>query len=107
MTAKKEWQEKFLTELAKTGNVTGSCRIAGISKTIAYQYRNDTPAFAEQWKQAIDIAIDALEAAAFKRAKSHSDTLLIFLLKSHRPDVYRETIKNEHDGEIVVKIVRD
>ena len=37
-----------------------------------------------------------LEAVARKRATESSDNLLIFLLKSMRPEVYREVVRNEN-----------
>jgi hypothetical protein len=37
-------------------------------------------------------ACDILEGHARARAIASSDTLLIFLLKAHRPEVYRERI---------------
>jgi hypothetical protein len=33
---------------------------------------------------------DDLEAEAFKRAREGSDTLLVFLLRAHRPERYRD-----------------
>lgn len=100
MNVKKDWQDKFFKALAKSGNVAASCRLANITQQHVYQMRKENPDFAKQWEQAIDTAIDALEAAAFSRAKRSSDTLLIFLLKSHRPAVYRENTKIELSGNV-------
>ena len=62
-----------------------------------------------KWELAKQQAIDELESVAFTRAKKYSDTLLIFLLKALKPDVYRDSSKSEvvNTGEIIVKIVRD
>ena len=45
-------------------------------------------------------AVDILEAAAWTRAKADSDTLLIFLLKAHRPAMYRERVNLHHSGAV-------
>ena len=45
-----------------------------------------------------DDACDVLEVIAWRRANASSDLLLIFLLKAHRPEKYRETIRQEHTG---------
>ena len=37
---------------------------------------------------ALDMSVDNLVVAAFKRALKNSDTLLTFLLRCHRPAVY-------------------
>ena len=86
-----QWRPLFLEALANSANVLASCRAAGIGRTTAYKYRDQNPEFAKQWDQAIDEAVDTLEAAAWKRARDYSDTLLIFLLKAHRPLRYRES----------------
>jgi len=42
------------------------------------------------WDDAVDAAVDALAAEARTRAFDGSDVLLMFLLKAHRPQVYRD-----------------
>lgn len=90
-----EWTTAFLGALRNSGNIRASCAAAGISREAAYKHRESDAAFADRWKDAQEDAIEALEAAARSRAMSASDTLLIFLLKAHRPDVYRENIKQD------------
>lgn len=88
----KNWRPAFLQTLKETGNVLLSCRVAGISRKQAYLTRQRNAAFAAEWADCMDDAIDMLEAIAVQRAKTVSDVLLIFLLKAHRPEVYRETV---------------
>ena len=88
----KNWRPAFLQTLKETGNVLLSCRVAGISRKHAYLTRQRNAAFAAEWADCMDDAIDMLEAIAVQRAKTVSDVLLIFLLKAHRPEVYRETV---------------
>lgn len=86
-----EWRPAFLQALRNSGNVRAACQAAGIDRKTAYQHRDKYPDFAAAWQDALDEAIDALEAVARKRALETSDTLMIFLLKAHRPALYRET----------------
>src|SRR3546814_693854 len=69
---------------------------------------SDLPGFAAEWADALEAAIDALDAEARRRAldgvevphfhqgrvagtvRKYSDSLLMFLLRAHRPDRYRE-----------------
>lgn len=127
-----DWRPVFLKELAATCNVSESARKAGVDRTTAYaarahddkddpQARADALAFARQWDNAIEIGIDALEAEARRRAmhgvlepagwykgkaggkvRRYSDTLMIVLLKGHRPEKYRENIHTEHAGSVAV-----
>jgi hypothetical protein len=103
-------QERFLKSLAETGNVTAAVAAAGTSRTRVYELRKVDPAFAARWEEAEDMAADALEAEARRRAvegiqeplvsagklvrdddgqpiavQRYSDHLLLALLKAHRP----------------------
>ncbi len=96
---KPEWVATFLATLSQTPNVSGACAAAGISRTHAYRCRDTDPVFASAWDDALEQATDALVADVWGRAKGAdaSDTLAIFLLKAHRPAVYRETVRQIHD----------
>jgi hypothetical protein len=96
------WQEPFLKALAETCNVTLSARAAGISRQCAYQRKAECDEFSSAWDDAIEQAVDLLQAAAWQRAmagtakdvfhagekvgeiREYSDTLTIFFLKAHR-----------------------
>lgn len=86
---------KFLRALGKNPNVTAACRRAGISRESAYAWRKSDTEFANAWENGIEMAIDSLEAEAIRRAKKDSDLLMIFLLKSHRPAIYRERYEHQ------------
>lgn len=114
-TPKKEaWKDRFIARLTESPNVTAACAAAGIGRTAAYEHREKDAEFAQRWEEAIEAAVDVLEDVARERALTISDTLLIFLLKSHRPDVYRENlaplVKKGRDrakaGSRTVRIVR-
>ena len=98
----------FLKALTDTGNVSAAARAAKASRSRAYQLKAADPGFAAEWADALETAIDALDAEARRRAldgvetphfhqgrvagtvRKYSDTLLMFLLRAHRPDRYRE-----------------
>jgi len=88
----REWFPLFLTALRASGNVRLACEKAKITRKTAYRNREENTDFRARWEEAIEDACDQLEAAAWLRAKRSSDTLLIFLLKAHRP-MYRETTR--------------
>jgi len=99
---------RFLGHLADTGNVSAACRLARLDRRTAYQWRSADAAFHRHWQEALDAAVDALEAEARRRAvegvehphfhqgqvagtvKRYSDALLMFLLRAHRPERFRE-----------------
>jgi hypothetical protein len=109
-----DWQERFLSRLRDNGNVSDACLYARIDRKTAYNWREKSKTFAAQWEEALDMAVEELERTANARARYNSDTLLIFLLKAHRPEKYRETVRNEHTGangaplftEVIVNLPR-
>jgi len=116
VTPKKDWQPIFLDALKKSFNVTRAARAAGVSRKTAYQYRDNDGEFAEQWNDALGQGIDSAEAELYRRAvkgvvkpvyqggaevgkvREYSDTLLIFLLKSHRPKIYNQPVEQRLTG---------
>jgi len=93
-----EWRPIFLATLRATGNIRLSCHQAGIGRKTAYIAKEKSAEFQSQWEEALNDAVDVLEGEARKRALETSDTLLIFLLKAHRPELYRETHHLRHSG---------
>ncbi len=94
----KEWYKPFILQLSETPNVAAACAFAGIARQTAYMARRSDARFAQAWDDCINASIDHLEEVAFKRAEESSDLLTIFLLKSHRPEKYRETSRHEVTG---------
>lgn len=122
VTLEKGWQAKFITRLAETANVSAACKRAKCSRTEAYRTRDEDELFKAAWEEALEIATEALELEARRRAEKgvlepifyqgvkagtirrYSDTLMIFLLKAHKPEKYRDNVKNDHSGEIIVRV---
>lgn len=106
------WRALFIAALRNSGNVRASCQAAGVERSTAYRAYQSSPEFAAAWDGALEEAIDTLEAAAWTRARDgvkrteplmyqgqkvgekviteYSDSLMITLLKAHRPEKYRE-----------------
>jgi hypothetical protein len=89
----KAWRVVFLDALRVHGIVSRAAAEARIHRDTAYFERSQDPDFAREWQEALDRGVDMLEDVARQRAFQGSDTLLIFLLKAHRPERYRETIR--------------
>lgn len=120
------WMKAFVTTLSARGIVTQACEAAKIDRTTAYKARDVDATFAAAWDEAVEVAADALEAEAWRRAvegvekpvgfyqgaageyvREYSDTLLIFMLKGARPNKYRENVKLEHGGKLRVVTEKD
>lgn len=112
--ASRAWRERFIAALRNSGNVRASCQAAGVSRVTAYRTYQESEEFAREWDEALEEAIDTLEAAAWQRARDgvtrtepimyqgqkvgervvteYSDQLLVTLLKAHRPEKYKERV---------------
>jgi hypothetical protein len=86
------WRPRFLEVIRSTGNVRLAAREAGIDRSTPYVRARRDEAFAAAWQAANDDAIDLLEAEAWRRAFAGSHALLMFLLRAHRPERYRDTL---------------
>lgn len=93
------WHETFLAGLRVCPVVSYAARLAKVSRRSVYEHRDAFPDFAAAWDDALAEGVEMLESEAHRRARHVSDTLMIFLLKSHRPEKYRETIRNEVTGK--------
>lgn len=102
-----QWQAKFLELFGFSMNVVLSAKGAGVDRQTIYRERRRNPEFAAAYEEAKQEAIERLEADAYDRAKKASDTLLIFLLKSHKPEVYRENLHQQHSGTVKVIVRRE
>ncbi len=104
----KRKRDTFLAVLREKANASAAARAIGVSPQALYIYKDLHPTFAAEWKSAVDEAVDKLEQEAWRRAcdgvdkpvhykgervdtiREYSDALLMFLLRGHRPQVYRE-----------------
>lgn len=110
------WKALFVAALAKSPNVTAACQRAKVSRSWAYAQRDLDADFAAAWDEALEMGIDEAQGELHRRAvkgvlepvyykgekvghiRRYSDTLLMFLLKAHRPEIYRETVRSELTG---------
>jgi hypothetical protein len=91
--------ERFLQVLGEGATVAEACRAAGMSRSTAYDRRDRDEQFRHAWADAVEAGTEALEAEARRRAMEGSDTLMIFLLKARRPEIYRERQEVRHTGQ--------
>lgn len=117
LTIKKDWKQVFFENLSKSPNVSKAAKAAGYTRQWLYQLREQDPDFAKAWDDALASGLDAAEGELYRRAvngtlrkvfyqdkeidvvREYSDTLLIFLLKSHKPERYNQPLRNEHTGK--------
>ena len=100
LTSLTKWQKLFLRALREEPNIKRACSAAGVSRSRAYRRREVDAVFAAEWQDALESAVDSLEATAFKLASEGDSNILTFLLRCHRPETYRETSRYEVDARL-------
>lgn len=110
------WKPLFLEGLRAHANVSRAAKDAGVNRRTVYREREASESFVEAWDDALEEGLDYLEEEARRRAfegtlkpvyqqgdlvghvQQYSDTLMIFLLKGRRPEVYGDKVRQEHSG---------
>ncbi len=114
----RNWKPLWLEAFEGLGTVSDACKAAGVGRTTVYRARQEDEAFALAWHDLEEQTTERMEREAHRRGvmgverdvyyqgqvvgaeRQFSDTLLIFMLKSRKPDVYRDNVKVEHAGEV-------
>ncbi|HET7152868.1 MAG TPA: hypothetical protein VFJ29_03815 [Candidatus Kapabacteria bacterium] len=96
----KQWKKTFLKKLEETGNVGTACAAAGVSRSTAYKARERNVRFLKDWENAMEIAVTELEDIAREKAR-RDNGMLKFLLQAHKPQVYKTTVRNLIEKELM------
>lgn len=115
---RRDWRPKFLAAFRDTGLVTEACEVAKVGRSTVYQERQRNEDFALAWADIELETTEAMEREAFRRGvegvekpmvsagklvttvREYSDTLLIFMLKARKPEMYRDNVHVQHSGTV-------
>jgi hypothetical protein len=75
----------FLAALAKgVPIITEAAAAIGVGRQTMFDWKRDDPAFRNDWNEALDVAIEAVEGKLYERAMADDLLAMIFFLKSRR-----------------------
>lgn len=96
----------WIAYYSECGNLSMACNYAKIHPSTVHYWLAHDEDFVKDYDDATDMAVSILEHEARRRALAGSDRLLEFLLKSLKPEVYRERyeVKQEVAGDYVIDI---
>lgn len=116
--------EKFLTILAENGgHVANACKAINMRRATVYEWRDQDSEFADRWDDIVESKLDDLEHEGHRRAydgtvrpvfyqgvecggvREYSDSLLMFILKTGRPETYRERFEVKNTGVLKIEVV--
>jgi hypothetical protein len=78
----------FLRHLEDRGSVSLAAQRTGIARNTVYERRKVDADFALGWKNAMEVAADALRDTAIARAREGDNRMLMFLLRTLKPDIF-------------------
>lgn len=88
----------FFNALISTGGHLGkACQLAQISRQRVLVWRQTDSVFAAAYDEAVEFGTENLEESLYQRGMAQDTTAAIFLLKSRRPEKYRENIRVESE----------
>lgn len=111
-----DWDGFLAALLANKGQVSHAAQAIGMHRQRAYEHREQDESFAREWDEIVERTTEEMEREAMRRGmegidkpvyyqgelvdtlREYSDTLLIFLLKSRRPEKYRDHHQVQHTG---------
>jgi hypothetical protein len=113
---RRDWKIAWLQAFERELTVSAACKAAKVGRTTAYDARQTDAAFAQAWDDLEAQTTDTMEREGYRRGvegvdrdvyhqgevvgkeRQFSDTLLIFMLKARKPEVYRDNARIEHTG---------
>jgi hypothetical protein len=105
--------------------VSAACEQVGLARQTVYNERRRNEDFAEAWADAEERSTECMEREAYRRAvegtseplvsagkhvtnvQKYSDRLLEFMLKSRRPEKYRDRVDVNHSGKVENRVKLD
>lgn len=89
-------QLAWISAFKKSGTILGACNATGIDRKVVRDWRRDAK-FSEMFDGADEDITETLETAALQNALTPAGVVdRIFLLKSRRPEKYRDNLNLKH-----------
>lgn len=85
-----KWQERFLADYKRNGNLSNAAQMANVARQTVYNNQRDDRAFNEKCEEAYGIFCASIEREIKRRAFAGSDMLLIAMANRHMPAEYRQ-----------------
>lgn len=100
------WEARFIAALREWPNVTRAAAQIGVSRWEVYRTRQQNKEFALMFEEARRLGIEALEDTAIDQTRTNP-TLMIFMLKNLKPEVYSDRHVVETWQDRVIALLRE
>ena len=92
-------KQLFVVALAKGAAPGNAAQKVKIARSTAYAWRREDPAFAKEWDNAVQTALDVLETTLYDRAMKGNSADACWILRYRRPEVYGGRDANEKPAQ--------
>lgn len=79
-------------------SISAACKAAKIGRSTYYDWLKDDAEFADLVANAIEEGTDKLEDSSVRQALQGNTSLMVLLLKSRRPEKYKDRTEQQHTG---------
>ncbi len=97
---------KYLEMLARNGTMSGACRLAGMSTSNVYKYREELDGFRDEEDHVRDLITDWIEERSFLEVLSSGTSAAVnmkqFMLRSRRRSTYGDRQEVNLNGNVTV-----
>jgi hypothetical protein len=105
-----QWMEPLLVFLRTCPNIAKAADAVGVGRTTVYSAMDNDPGFRTEVELALKHWGYALEGLSMELALNpdpRHNSLRLKMLASWMPERYRDTVTNEHTGEVILRVVYD
>ena len=93
---------RFFRARQRGATIREAAAITGVDKTTPYRWCEQDPEFAQAWRESRNTLLQNLEIQAFHQALHCDRTLLMFLLKSYKPETFNQ---RPHSGKEQQRVI--
>jgi hypothetical protein len=100
---RKAWQRPWLQAYLDYGTIVAACEKAGVGRSTVYDEMKRNPDFQAIVTEIEESITESLEQEGIRRAMDGSDQLLMFMLRSRKPQTYSDQHRVIHSGTSTVE----
>lgn len=95
------WQIRFVDKLYESADLSAAYHAANLSMKQCKRWKKADPVFSEAWDAAWGSHIDRVESTVFEAAKSGDARLCEFVMRTWKPEIYREKLDVSVTGQVL------
>lgn len=96
----KELMKRVLVEYVKCGVIGTACDYAGVRRKTHTEWMHKYDVYRERFEELKEKFVDGIEVVGMEKARNGSDSMIQFMLKAHRREIYGDKSQVELAGSL-------